>query len=115
MPEPIIPHIPGYKHVRIWSQKGGMGNIFKAKDAITQEDVVIKMMKIPETLEEEEQLPYFSGLFKLETEIALSIKSEHKHILRAIDHGFVSYEGYQYPFLVFPYIKDGSLDKLTEA
>jgi hypothetical protein len=45
----------------------------------------------------------------------LSVSSEHKHILRAIDHGFVSYEGYQYPFLVFPYIKDDSLDKLTEA
>ncbi|MGH2493680.1 MAG: protein kinase domain-containing protein [Ktedonobacteraceae bacterium] len=115
MPDPIIPHIPGYKHVRIWTQKGGMGNIFKAKDATTQEEVVIKMMKIPQTVEEEEHLLYYSGLFTFETNLALSIKPEHTHILKALKHGYVAYEGYHYPYLVFPYIKDGSLDMLMEA
>ncbi len=107
-----IPHIPGYTQIKLWSQKGGMGNIFKARAAKTGEEVIIKVMKLPVTATEED-LPYYAGLFKFETDLALSFKSDEKHVLKALAHGYITSNGY--PYLVYPFIQDGSLDNLMDA
>ena len=101
-----VPHIYGYWNL-VKLDKGGMGIVYTGIDEQTGDEVIIKMLKVPETSPEKEQLPELYGLFKLETEIALSI--EHEHILKAITHGSVKYDSYSLPYIVYPYIRTGSL------
>lgn len=108
-----LPRISGYKNIHILSQKGGMGDIFRAEDAKTGQEVVIKMMKLPENPEETEQLLRMSGMFRWDTDIPMTL--DHPHILKALKHGYVTYQGYDYPYLVYPYIKDRSVQDLART
>src|SRR5437588_3807920 len=86
---------------------GGMSEVFLGRDLHTGQQVVIKAMKVTQDAEIDQQAHL---RFTRETEIALS--TVHPHILQAIGYGTMERKGHIVPFLVYPYIKDGTLHKL---
>lgn len=89
--------------------KGGGGIVWLVRVQGTNELRAFKLMKRQEDAQDDQMA---RQRFKSETEIALAV--EHKHILRALDYGDELYEGHIVPFLVYPYVPDGSLADFAE-
>jgi len=87
-----------------------MSEIWLAHDMYTQEQVALKlMMAIPE--DDRRNQKAFER-FHREITIASSVK--HPHILPVLNYGYTEYKGRSVPFLVSPYVQDGSLADLIK-
>jgi serine/threonine protein kinase len=89
-------------------KSGGMSELWLALDTYTQKRVVLKIMKV--VTEDERRNHKSYERFWREIEIARSL--QHPYILPIIDYGEFAYEQRPRPFLVSPYIPDGSLADL---
>ena len=90
-------------------KSGGMSELWLALDTYTQKRVVLKIMKV---INEDDRRNHKSyERFWREIEIARSL--QHPYILPIIDYGEFIYENRPRPFLVSPYISEGSLADLT--
>jgi serine/threonine protein kinase len=93
-------------------KSGGMSELWLALDTYTQKRVVLKIMKVVNEDDRRNHKNY--ERFWREIEIARSLK--HPSILPIIDYGEFTYEKRPRPFLVSPYIPEGSLaDLITIA
>lgn len=109
-----LPHIRGYERLRSF-KKGGMGTIYQGYEEATGKKVVIKLMDLPEGTQD-----YAIALrrFTQETDIAKFVGiTPSDHVLAAINHGDTALPDFNHPipYLVYPYIKDGSLFDLLNA
>ncbi len=89
-------------------KSGGMSELWLALDTYTQERVVLKIMKVVNEDDRRNHKNY--ERFWREIEIARSL--QHPYILSIIDYGEFTYENRPRPFLVSPYIPEGSLADL---
>ncbi len=87
--------------------RGGFGNVWLARHRQTQERVALKIMPIPRSAQNEQDDLKARERFMREVQIALIL--DHPHVLPAIDYGYMSYGGVILPYLVSPYMSDGSL------
>ncbi|HLZ55625.1 MAG TPA: serine/threonine-protein kinase [Ktedonosporobacter sp.] len=88
--------------------QGMMSVVWLAYDSQARENVVLKIMTaIPE---DERRNNKARQRFHREIEIARGL--QHPHILPIINYGYINYEGHQVPFLVSPYVREGSLANL---
>ena len=93
-----------YEKISPLKEGGGMGDVWLALDRHTNRHVALKFIKL-ERLEEDEQ-----ALKRFEREIDIALKlDENKHVLPALDRGYMLHEGQQMMFLVSKYMPDGSL------
>ncbi len=89
-------------------KNGGMSELWLALDTYSQKRVVLKIMKV---IDEDDRRNHKSyERFWREIEIARSL--QHPYILPIIDYGEFTYEKRPRPFLVSPYIPEGSLADL---
>lgn len=89
-------------------KSGGMSELWLALDTYTQKRVVLKIMKVITEDERRNRKSY--ERFWREIEIARSL--QHPYILPIIDYGEFTYENRPRPFLVSPYVPEGSLADL---
>lgn len=89
-------------------KSGGMSELWLALDTYTQKRVVLKIMKVITEDERRNRKSY--ERFWREIEIARSL--QHPYILPIIDYGEFTYQQRPRPFLVSPYISEGSLADL---
>ncbi len=101
--------IERYQRQRLLGQ-GPMSVVWLARDTTTQDLVALKIM-IAITEDDRRNLKA-SERFTREIEIARSL--QHPHILPVLDSGYTLYNGRSVPFLVSPYIPDGSLADVIE-
>jgi serine/threonine protein kinase len=98
-----------YEMLGSLAQQGGMSDIILGRDKQTNDQVVIKFLS-KDALDDSKR----RARFERETETALVV--QHSHVLRAIGNGEGKHNGYVVPFIVYPYIVGGSLQKLlTES
>jgi serine/threonine protein kinase len=98
-----------YERVNLLGE-GLMSKVWLVRDTYTQELVVLKMMTaVPE---DEKRNRKARERFQREIEIASSL--HHPHILPIINYGAMHYDGRAVPFLVLPYMRDGSLADLIK-
>jgi serine/threonine protein kinase len=97
------------RYQRLQAMKsGGMSELWLALDTYTQKRVVLKIMKV---ITEDERRNHKSyERFWREIEIARSL--QNPYVLPIIDYGEFAYEQRPRPFLVSPYIPEGSLADL---
>src|SRR5581483_9626399 len=89
--------------------KGEMSVVWLALDTYTQEHVAFKIMT---TIPEDDEL-YKKAQERFLREIKIASSLQHPHILPILDHGSLRYESRSVPYLVSPYIPDGSLADLV--
>jgi serine/threonine protein kinase len=89
-------------------KNGGMSELWLALDTYSQKRVVLKIMKVINEDDRRNRKSY--ERFWREIEIARSL--QHPYILPIIDYGEFAYEERPRPFLVSPYISEGSLADL---
>jgi serine/threonine protein kinase len=89
-------------------KSGGMSELWLALDTYSQKRVVLKIMKVINEDDRRNRKSY--ERFWREIEIARSL--QHPYILPIIDYGEFAYEERPRPFLVSPYISEGSLADL---
>ena len=89
-------------------KSGGMSELWLALDTYTQKLVMLKIMKVVNEDDRRNRKTY--ERFWREIEIARSL--QHPYILPIIDYGEFTYEKRPRPFLVSPYIPEGSLADL---
>ena len=92
-------------------KSGGMSELWLALDTYSQKRVVLKIMKVINEDDRRNRKSY--ERFWREIEIARSL--QHPYILPIIDYGEFAYEDRPRPFLVSPYISEGSLADLIMA
>ncbi len=90
--------------------QGPMSVVWLARDTSTQDLVALKIMTAI-TADDRRNLKA-NERFTREIEIARSL--QHPHILPVLDSGYTLYNGRSVPFLVSPYIPDGSLVDIIE-
>lgn len=88
--------------------KGEMSVVWLALDTRTQERVAFKIMT---TIPEDDEL-YKKAQERFLREIKIASSLQHPHILSILDHGSIHYEERHVPYLVTPYMPDGSLADL---
>jgi len=91
--------------------KGPMSVVWLARDTNTQDEVALKIMTAIK--EDDRRNLKANERFTREIEIARSL--QHPHILPVLDSGTTMYNGRSVPFLVSPFIADGSLVDVIEA
>ena len=101
--------IERYQRQRLLGQ-GPMSVVWLARDTETQNLVALKIMTA--ITEDDRRNLKASERFTREIEIARSL--QHPHILPVLDSGSTLYNGRAVPFLVSPYIPDGSLVDVIE-
>ena len=101
--------IERYQRQRLLGQ-GPMSVVWLARDTETQNLVALKIMTA--ITEDDRRNLKASERFTREIEIARSL--QHPHILPVLDSGSTLYNGRSVPFLVSPYIPDGSLVDVIE-
>ena len=83
---------------------GGMGTVYLALDTHTDQLVALKVLRRvpedPKTLE------------RFEREINIALTLDHPNVLRALAKGNTKMRGTRLPYLVSPYLPDGTLDDL---
>lgn len=89
---------------------GGFGDVWLARQKKTKELVALKIMRVPDDVRNNQEA---RQRFLREIEIASLL--DHPHILPALDHGYVRYQGQESPYLVSPYMPDGSLGGLLSS
>ena len=90
--------------------QGPMSVVWLARDTETQNLVALKIMTA--ITEDDRRNSKANERFTREIEIARSL--QHPHILPVLDSGYTLYNGRSVPFLVSPYISDGSLVDVIE-
>jgi serine/threonine protein kinase len=98
-----------YERVKLLGE-GLMSMVWLARDTFTQELVVLKMM----TAVPEDEKRNRKARERFQREIAIASSLHHQHILPILNYGDTRYEGRQVPFLVLPYMRDGSLADLIK-
>ena len=101
--------IERYQRQRLLGQ-GPMSVVWLARDTETQNLVALKIMTA--ITEDDRRNLKANERFTREIEIARSL--QHPHILPVLDSGYTLYNGRSVPFLVSPYIPDGSLVDVIE-
>ena len=107
--EKEITTIERYQRQRLLGQ-GPMSVVWLARDTETQNLVALKIMTA--ITEDDRRNLKASERFTREIEIARSL--QHPHILPVLDSGTTLYNGRSVPYLVSPYIPDGSLVDVIE-
>lgn len=98
-----------YQRQRLLGQ-GLMSEIWLAHDIYTQEPVALKLMiAIPEDDRRNQK-----AFERFHREIAIASSLKHPHILPVLNYGYMEYKGRSVPFLVSPYVQDGSLADLIK-
>ncbi len=87
-----------------------MSVVWLARDTSNQELVALKIMTA--ISEDDRRNLKAQERFRREIEIARSLR--HPHILPIVDSGYTEYEGRSVPFLVSPYLPEGSLADLMK-
>ncbi|GAC1393498.1 MAG: serine/threonine-protein kinase [Ktedonobacteraceae bacterium] len=90
--------------------QGPMSVVWLARDVATQNLVALKIMTA--ITEDDRRNLKANERFTREIDIARSL--QHPHILPVLDSGYTLYNGRSVPFLVSPYIPDGSLVDVIE-
>jgi len=88
--------------------EGSYGIIYKAVQKSTQQSVAIKVLKIPENLDAQNQK---SQLSRFERETQLCAEINHPNIVKLIDKGFTKKEE---PFAVFEYLSGQTLKEYLQ-
>ncbi len=101
--------IERYQRQRLLGQ-GPMSVVWLARDTETQNLVALKIMTA--ITEDDRRNLKANERFTREIEIARSL--QHPHILPVLDSGTTLYNGRSVPYLVSPYIPDGSLVDVIE-
>jgi serine/threonine protein kinase len=91
-------------------EKGSMSHVWLARDTYTQKSVVLKIMTL--IAEDDRRSHKAQQRFHREIEIARSL--QHAHVLPILNYGYMDYEESYVPFLVSPYMPDGSLVDLIK-
>jgi len=89
--------------------EGNYGIIYKAKQKSTQQDVAIKVLKIPENIDAQNQK---NQLSRFERETQLCAEINHPNIVKLIDKGFTEEEE---PFAVFEYLSGQTLKEYLQS
>ncbi len=89
---------------------GGFGVVYKALDIQSGSVVAVKIM----TVIPEDEMQDQKARERFEREIRIAKSLNHPHILPAFDSGYREYLGRIVPFLVSPYMPDGSLWNLIK-
>ncbi len=98
-----------YQRRRLLGQ-GLMSEIWLAYDIYTKELVALKLMiAIPEDDRRNQK-----AFERFHREIAIASSLKHPHVLPILNYGDMEYKGRSVPFLVSPYIEDGSLADLIK-
>lgn len=84
---------------------GGFGVVHKALDMQSERMVAVKIM----TVISEDEMQDQKARERFEREIRIAKSLNHPHILPALDSGYREYQGRIVPYLVSPYMPDGSL------
>lgn len=92
-------------------EKGSMSHVWLARDTYTQKPVVLKIMTV--IAEDDRRSHKAQQRFHREIEIARNL--QHAHVLPILNYGYMDYEENYVPFLVSPYMPDGSLVDLIKA
>ncbi len=105
MPDQAIT-IPGYTALSQFEKQGGMGTIYLGKQEATHREVIVKLMN---SSADPDQRVRFAREVLIARILERSIPNEH--VLASIDHGELATSGSSEttPYLVYPYIKYGSL------
>lgn len=85
--------------------RGGMGVVYKVYDTWKERWVAQKIMT---GFPDDEELDQ-KARERFEREVKFARKLQHKHLLSALDNGYTMYYGRQLPFMVTPFMIDGSL------
>jgi serine/threonine protein kinase len=91
--------------------KGLMSDVWLAQDRRTQKYVALKIM----TTIAEDDLRNQKAQERFLREIAIGSRLRHPHILPLLDHGYMEYMEQHVPYLVIPYMPDGSLANLIKT
>lgn len=98
-----------YQRQRLLGQ-GLMSEIWLAHDIYTDEAVALKLMiAIPEDDKRNQK-----AFERFHREIAIARSLKHPHILPILNYGYMQYKGRSVPFLVSPYMQEGSLADLIK-
>lgn len=89
--------------------QGMMSVVWLARDTYTQELVALKVMH---TIAEDDRRNQ-KAMERFQREIEIARGLQHRHILPIIDYGYTIHDEREVPFLVSPYIEEGSLGELV--
>ncbi len=90
--------------------QGLMSEIWLAHDIYKQEQVALKLMTaIPEDDRRNQK-----AFERFHREITIASSLKHPHILPVLNYGYMDHKGRSVPFLVSPYVGDGSLADLIK-
>src|SRR5205807_8581082 len=92
--------------------QGAFGSVWLARNKQTQEEVALKLLRLPDDVQSEQAHLKERERFMREVQIALIL--DHPHVLPALDNGYIRRNGQMLPYLGSPYIADGSLAGLIE-
>lgn len=114
MTRSAMPKIRGYKNLSLFNKQGGMGTIYRGYAEKTGKEVIIKLMDSSiDTREHANKLRRFTQEIYV---IKMLGANNPEHILAAIEHGEIRESRSQHIilYLIYPYIKDGSLSSLLD-
>lgn len=90
--------------------QGFMSEIWLAHDIYMREPVALKLMiAVPEDDRRNQK-----AFERFHREIAIACSLKHPHVLPILNYGYMEYKGRSVPFLVSPYVEDGSLADLVK-
>jgi serine/threonine protein kinase len=92
--------------------KGGFGEVWLAQHKQTQQLVALKIMQLVDGVQGGQSHLKAQERFMREIEIAKLLI--HPHVLPALDYGYMQVNNHTLPYLVSPYMPDGSLLDLLD-
>ncbi|HJT57950.1 MAG TPA: WD40 repeat domain-containing serine/threonine protein kinase, partial [Ktedonobacteraceae bacterium] len=92
--------------------QGGFGKVWLARYKDTGQLVAVKIMHMPDNYQLEHEQQKAFERFLREIDIAQVLR--HPHVLPALDYGYMQVDGHSLPYLVSPYVSDGSLADLID-
>lgn len=98
-----------YEPIRLLGQ-GGFGSVWLAHNKQTQGEVALKIMR--RSTKEQSEQARLKERERFIREMHIVSILEHAHILPSLDNGYMPYKGHLVPYIVSPYMPDGSLARL---